>query len=80
MNHNFEVLVAGDEVEINAKVMTEYQARVILEHILKNAQLKNIVFSCKRVTPEPFSEINAVNGLYQTQTAFTTDFGAANNV
>ena len=63
MKHNYEVRIKGEEVDILAKVMTEAQGRMILEHFVKTSRLKNISFRIKRVTPEPFSVINTISDM-----------------
>jgi len=60
MKHNYEIRIKGLEVDIFAKVMTEEMSRSILEHFVKGARLNDISFKVKRVTPEPFSEINTL--------------------
>lgn len=58
LQYNYDVVVAGEEVNLVAKTMNEIQARDILEHYIKAFRLKNCVFSCKRLTPEPFDPVN----------------------
>ena len=67
---NYEIIIAGQQVNIIGHTMTEPQARGILEHFVKGAGLKDIVFSVKRLTSEPVS--------YNYD--FSTDAGAANTI
>ncbi len=50
---NYELFVAGNEIEFVAKTVTESQVRCVLDHFVKQTGLKNLTISCKRVTPEP---------------------------
>ena len=59
---NYEVVVAGQQVNIIGHTMTEPQARGILEHFVKGAGLKDIIFSVKRLTPEPVNWSMATGG------------------
>ena len=67
---NYELVVAGQQVNIIAHTMTEPQARGILDHFVKGAGLNDIVFSVKRLTPEP------VNWGYD----FTGDVAGSNTI
>jgi len=69
MKHNYEVRIVGEEVAILAKVMTEAQGRMILEHFVKTSRLKNISFRIKRVTPEPFSANSKLGNILWTDTS-----------
>lgn len=71
---NYEVVVSGEQVNIVAQVMTESQAKLILKHFVENSGLKDIVFSCKRLTPEPFTNFPTVTAANPT---FTWDNSGA---
>ncbi len=66
---NYEVVIGGQEINIVANVMTESQARTILEHFVKSSGLKDIFFKCKRLTPEPFT---GGGSLFDTSPALTS--------
>ncbi len=51
--YNYRVIFAGQMSEGTAQFMTEKMARTFMAHILENAKLNDIMFSVKRLTPEP---------------------------